>query len=135
MLGSNDYEGSDMMIMRKLSSHVVNPANDRIVIEVLDEFGHGGACHEYMVKWPRNDLKDGIRISFQNGPIATVGVNGLTHEVLLAILEDRLVGFQQGEYRSMWNAIALRGVRLAQWALKMRTVGRMRRGVEGTHLK
>jgi hypothetical protein len=42
---------------------------------------------------------------FQNGPIAEVGVNGVTHEVLLAIVADRLRSFQKG-------AVRLQGERL-----------------------
>lgn len=34
-------------IMRKLTDHIVNPANDKITIRVIDEPGAGGANHEY----------------------------------------------------------------------------------------
>jgi len=116
---------------RQLTGHIVNPANDQIVIEVLDEPGHGGACHEYSVSFP--GATGNIDICFQNGPIAEAGVNGLTHEVLLAILEDRLKGFQAGPYACEENRLALEYIRAAQEQLQSRTKARMARGVEGTH--
>jgi len=116
--------------MRELHSHKVNPANDALTIKVLDEPGAGGANHEYDVTggtaWP-------TFIRFQNGPIAEVGVNGITHEVLLAILIDRMRSFQAGAYACRENAIALTKLEEAQMWLLQRTRNRMDRGVEGTH--
>ncbi|RXT29358.1 hypothetical protein B5P46_11800 [Rhizobium leguminosarum] len=74
-------------------------------------------------------------IYFQNGPINEVGVNGLTHEVLLAIVADRLRSFQAGPYSCKENACALTKIEEAQHWLQSRTLARMRRGVEGTHTK
>ena len=114
---------------RILDGHKVNPANDQLIVEVADEPGVGGACHEYLISWPNGTT----RISFQNGPIAEAGVNGLTHEVLLAILIDRLEGFQSGPFTNNFNQQALERLRAAQTALLARTLERMARGVEGTH--
>jgi hypothetical protein len=118
--------------MRKLDDHKVNPANDTLTVAVLDEPGHGGACHEYEISHPG---LQSVRISFQNGPINADGngVNGLTHEVLLAIVADRLRGFQKGPYACKANACALTHIEEAQHWLQQRTLERMRRGVEGTH--
>lgn len=116
--------------MRVLYSHKVNPANDQLQIVVLDEPGAGGACHEY-------DVTGGAAvptyIRFQNGPISEVGVNGITHEVLLAILVDRMQAFQKGPYACRENALALTKLEEAQHWLHHRTKLRMDRGVEGTH--
>jgi hypothetical protein len=127
--------------MRELTSHKVNGLNEALTIEVLDEPGQGSACHEYRIAFDRHmlqdvkSMKDMCQISFQNGPIAEVGVNGISQEALLAIVEDRLIGFQSGEYACRENAIALTKVQEAmQWLLK-RTRDRMARGVEGTHQK
>lgn len=117
--------------MRQIHEHKVNPANDKICIVVADEPGHGGACHEYRVTV--DNVGGVVQISFQNGPINEVGVNGLTHEVLLAILADRLRGFQAGPYACKANACALTHIEEAQHWLQSRTLERMRRGVEGTH--
>ncbi len=116
--------------MRLINDHKVNPANDKIELVVLDEPGSGGACHEY-----RATLLDGreTHISFQNGPINEVGVNGLTHEVLIAIVVDRLRDFQRGPYACRENALALTKLEEAQQWLQHRTRARTARGVEGTH--
>lgn len=124
--------------MRELTDHVVNPANDTIKINVVDEPGAGGANHAYQVLLPNS--KDGgeafaTNIMFQNGPIAEHGINGLTQEVLLAIVADRLRSFQAGPYSCRENAIALTNVEQAQLWLQKRTRDRMKRGVEGTHQK
>lgn len=118
--------------MRKIEDHKVNPANDTIEITVVDEPGHGGAYHEYEISHGNFPT---IKISFQNGPISEDGngVNGITHEVLLAIVMDRLRGFQNGPYACKSNACALTHIEEAQHWLQKRTLERMRRGVEGTH--
>lgn len=116
--------------MRLITDHKVNPANDKIELAVLDEPGQGGACHEY-----RATLPDGTetQISFQNGPINEVGVNGLTHEVLIAIVADRMRDFQRGLYACRENAIALTKLDEALLWLDKRTRDREARAVEGTH--
>lgn len=134
--------------MRTLEGHKVNPANDRLVVIVADEPGHGGANHRYEVTgFDTNGNASAIDstgykssfsktiILFQNGPIgeAGVGVNGVTHEVLLEILADRLRGFQSGPYACRANADALQHIEEAQAILQARTKERMSRGVEGTH--
>jgi hypothetical protein len=115
---------------RFLTGHQVNPANDLLKIEVLDEPGSGGAHHCYRITWPGDS---GTLIEFQNGPIGEVGVNGITHEALLAILIDRLECFQAGPYASLYNDDALHSLRHAQQRLLDRTRERMARNVEGTH--
>lgn len=119
--------------MRTIDDHKVNPANDTLNIEVLDGPGQGNACHEYVVS---HDNMQPTNINFQNGPIGVDGngVNGLTHEVLLAIVADRLKGFQSGRYSCKANACALTHIEEAQHWLQQRTLERMRRGVEGTHI-
>lgn len=118
--------------MRQLTDHKVNPANDLVAINVMDEPGAGGACHEYDVVLPTGQS---TRISFQNGPIADAGVNGLTQEVLLTIVADRLRSFQAGAFACRENALALTKIEEAQHWLHSRTLTRMARGVEGTHQK
>lgn len=134
--------------MRELTGHRVNPANDTLKIEVRDEPGSGGAHHCYAITGfdyannpavPKHTQasylkdEDTAHILFQNGPINEVGVNGVTHEALLAILIDRMEGFQGGPYASPDNQEALDAMRTAQTALQRRTKARMARGVEGTH--
>ena len=117
--------------MRTIDEHKVNPVNDAIDIKVMDEPGAGGACHSY-----RCEFGDPIRlvdIVFQNGPINEHGVNGLTHEALLAIVIDRLRSFQAGPFNCKANACAITHLEEALHWLQSRTLERMRRGVEGTH--
>lgn len=131
--------------MREIHDHKVNPANDTLTIEVQDEPGAGGAHHRYAIYGidpstnPSADdcCRDETRatVLFQNGPINEVGVNGLTHEALLAIVADRLRSFQAGPYSCKANACALTKIEEAQHWLQSRTLERMRRGVEGTHEK
>jgi hypothetical protein len=116
--------------MRTLEGHKVNPANDQLTVTVRDEAGAGNACHEYQIKLPDGS---GVRLAFQNGPIAEAGVNGITHEALLAILIDRLEGFQSGPFANDYNASALAHLQSAQGCLIERTRERMSRGVEETH--
>lgn len=116
--------------LRVIDTHKVNPLNDVLVIGVMDEPGHGGACHEYRITMP--DAFN-VYVNFQNGPINQAGVNGITHEVLLAILIDRLEGFQKGPYACRENADAIIDLTRALNVLKKRTQQRMERGVEGTH--
>jgi hypothetical protein len=115
--------------MRTLNEHQINPANDTLTISVMDDPGAGGANHHYHISGGL--VEDAIY--FQNGPIPESGVNGLTHEVLLAIVADRLRSFQAGPYACKANACALTHIEEAQHWLQQRTIERMRRGVEGTH--
>ena len=133
-------------MIRELTGHKVNPVNDKLTVSVLDEPGAGGAHHFYAISGFDADLnpsteiivpnvgdKDWVAIVFQNGPINQVGVNGVTHETLIAILIDRLRCFQAGPYACPDSNIALSHLEAAQGSLHNRTRARMARGVEGTH--
>lgn len=108
---------------RTLPSH-----SPDITLTALDEPGHGGACHNYEIEVDG----ESTYIYFQNGPIAESGVNGLTHEVLIAILQDRLQGFQAGKYACDENRLALEYLNAALDQLQSRTKARVARGVEGS---
>lgn len=130
--------------MREVTSHIVNPVNDKIKIEVTDEPGAGGANHRYKLSGmylnnnrSRITAEDPIgflTILFQNGPIAENEVNGVTQEALLAIIADRLEAFQAGSFACMENQNALEHVRDAMTWLQSRTKARMARGVEGKNV-
>lgn len=120
--------------MRQITSHIVNPVNDKLAITVTDEPGAGGANHEYRISWERGALGGKCLISFQNGPIAEHGVNGITQEALLAIVADRLNSFQNGPFACRENEVALEKVVEAMETLQMRTKARMARGVEGKNI-
>lgn len=134
--------------MRELTDHKINECNEALIISAVDKPGSGGANHRYEITGfdtnlnPSNVSSAGFRSSFsnlpvifQNGPIKEVGVNGVTHEVLLAIVIDRMRCFQNGNYSCRENSIALTHLETALLWLNKRTRDRIARNVEGTHQK
>lgn len=135
--------------MREIRDHVVNPANDVLKIIVTDQPGSGGANHAYEISGfdlSTNRSADHpeygqiaagmatkMELVFQNGPINEVGVNGITHEVLIAILLDRMRAFQRGPFACRENALAVTKLEEAQHWLAHRTNRRVAEGSEGTH--
>lgn len=130
--------------MRTVEYHKINPANDILSVTVEDAPGSGGANHLYMIRGfntgtnpscpftaRHGSPSEHATVLFQNGPIGEVGVNGITQEVLLAIVIDRLRSFQAGPFSSRENAMALTKCEEALHWLQQRTLDRMRRGVEG----
>ncbi|MDR1191224.1 MAG: hypothetical protein LBK60_06125 [Verrucomicrobiales bacterium] len=132
---------SQLPPQRKLTGHIVNPANDKLTITVEDHAGAGGANHKYRISGFDPDSNPshvidppnyGAVLLFQNGAINEVGVNGITQEALLEVCIDRLQGFQSGPYACRENALALTKLQEAQMWLQKRTRDRLARGVEGT---
>ena len=129
--------------MRELTSHKVAGLNEALRIEVLDEPGAGGACHEYRIVYEEPAQAPELQrvglgsftmpITFQKGPIAEAGVNGISNEALLAIVLDRLQGFKSGKFRCEENQLALEHVIAAMHWLHRRTADRVARAVEGTN--
>ncbi len=122
--------------MRELTGHKVSGVNDRLIVTAVDSPGTGGASHNYSIGLTGEEegvVTWRITLPFQTGPIREVGVNGITHEALLAVLIDRLEGFQRGKFACDANERALRGLIAARDALLDRTRERAARGVEGTH--
>jgi hypothetical protein len=118
--------------MREVNTHKVEGDKvQQVSITVLDEPGNGNACHKYSIALP--NLEETI-ISFQNGPIKEVGVNGLTHESLLAVVLDRLESFQAGDYACHENAMALTYITKGLEVLQLRTMRRLGLGIEGTSI-
>lgn len=72
------------------------------------------------------------RLVFQLGPIKEAGVNGITNEALLAVLNHRLK-YLNTKFPCAENQRAINHLELAQQALESRTKDRLARGVEGTH--
>lgn len=118
--------------MRTIEYHKINPTNDTLDVVVKDAPGHGGASHVYEVHHASTaGIAPLLAVNFQNGPIGEHGVNGVTQEILLAIVIDRLRSFQAGPFSSRENALALTKIEEALHWLQQRTLDRMRRGVEG----
>lgn len=106
-------------------------------VVVVDDRGQGGANHEYTIESVPSVENYPVavfgRVSFQNGPVKEFGINGCHQEDLLAIVIDRLEGFQAGPYACRENALALTKIQEALHWLNHRTEDRKRRGVEGTN--
>lgn len=122
--------------MRQLQGHKVNEVNKALTITAFGEPGVHGAHRQYHIDgfrvWSQT-VPSSCLLTFQDGPPAEVGVNGITHEALLEVLIDRLSGFQSGLFACTWNAGALSHLREAKRMLNARTQVRADRGVEGTH--
>ena len=117
--------------MREIHTHEATEA-DKAIRVTADEPSHGNASHHYKIGWiARDGTSHGNAIDFQRGPVGEYGVNGLTNEVLLAIVADRLEGYQSGPFACLDNALALNNVQTALLHLKVRTKMRLERGVEG----
>lgn len=123
--------------MRTITEHQINECNGAIELTADEpDEANGNASHHYTARWyERDESGMEIELLFQHGPIKEVGTNGITHEVLLAVLIDRLRGFQSGAYACDENRRALVSLMEARDALFERTKARVERGVEGTHQK
>lgn len=116
--------------MREIVTHQCGAGMDEALkILVLDEPGPGNACHRYSIGLA--NAADPMEINFQKGAVAEAGPNGISCESLLAVVIDRLEGFQSGPYPCEENRIALDHCQRAIRTLHKRTIERAARNVEG----
>lgn len=124
--------------MRKLKTiQKNNLLND---VYAADNKGNGGANHLYIIFFNEPDLDPETEhttlIQFQNGPRNESGSeSGIIDTDLLEIVRDRLIGFQQGEFATRENAIALTHIETALLWLNKRVEDRAARGILGTSKK
>src|SRR5574343_408947 len=114
--------------MRELRKHKVAGSGLDLTIKVLGNTGPGGANHLYEIRYDDKETRINqyrTEIEFQNGPIKEVGINGVSHEALLAIIIDRLEKFQEGPFKSAYNGIALEKCEEALFWLQQRTRDRI----------
>lgn len=109
-------------------------------VTVIDEKGTGNANHKYKIEnidFNPLDVENGTfaYVNFQNGAIKENGVNGCHNEDLIAIVIDRLDGFQSGDFACKENEEALIKLLEASMWLNKRTQDRINRGVEGRTVK
>jgi hypothetical protein len=109
--------------------HRVEGESTLISLKTEGEKTAGGAYSKYVVTIPGQQFE----LPFQDGPIPIVGHNGLTQEVLAAIIIHRLECFQSGDYPCEENKIALKYFQAGLEHLKRRTRDRIARGVEGAN--
>ena len=109
------------------------------IVTALDGPGPGNASHKYrVIEAKREDdfpPRGFASVEFQEGPIKEEGVNGCHNEDLIAIVIDRLQGFQQGRFKCRENALAITKLEEALHWLRHRTDDRTRRGVEGFNIE
>ncbi|ORE91015.1 hypothetical protein [Aurantimonas sp. 22II-16-19i] len=86
--------------MPKIDGHKIHPVSKMIDVATAGRKGASHAHAAYKVTLP-----DGTEIilSFQTGQRGAGEANGLTNEILLAIVADRLRAFQGGPYACMEN--------------------------------
>lgn len=98
--------------------------------------GGGGARHLYIILRHtdgQGDVAPFAEIRFQEGPRKEPGSKtGVLDVDLLEIVRDRLMAFQDGEYRCRENAIALTHIEKALLWMNKRVEDRAERGVLGT---
>lgn len=120
--------------MRIIPRRQVNELNDAITITADDQNeANGNASHHYNIKLtlPNGGERNWV-LDFQDGPIKEEGFNGLTSEVLMDILIDRMKSFQSSKFSCRENAIALTHLETAVLWMQERTRVRVSQNVEGT---
>ena len=122
--------------MRHVPHLALTPTDKAITITADDRDPQSGnMSHDYVITFAAPE--DGapelapVTVHFQHGPIKECGVNGITNEVLLALVIDRLHGAQEGTFKCRENALAITAIEEASLWLAKRTLDRMTRGVEG----
>jgi len=113
--------------MRKIETHLCSGLSKQLRLSA-GEAGAGGASYDYMAE---GSAGWAWLFRFQNGLVPEVGLNGVTNEVLLAIVHDRLKGFQAGDFPCRENADAIAAIEVALGCLHERTSKRLAAGVEG----
>jgi hypothetical protein len=98
-----------------------------------------GAPHHFVIRvvasqeTPVQETPVLAKIDFQEGPIGEHGVNGMANEDALHMVLARLNAFQGTEFKCKENAMAITKIEEALLWLRARTMGREKRGIEGTH--
>lgn len=119
--------------MREIFDHksgLTNDPSDALLVLAIDERGPGNANHEYLIQLKEN-VPYSASVKFQFGPLLENEFNGVSNESVLAVVIDRLKGFQAGPFACRENAIALTHLQDAMHWLHSRTRDRAFRGVEG----
>jgi hypothetical protein len=133
--------------MRKIETHLANGESSSLEILAIEHPHSVGGTHRYDVTGfdtstnPSGISEAGHRCSmgrlivlFQNGVVNTMGQNGITMEVLLAICEYRLGQFNGTPYDGAETEEALEHVSKALAALKRRTEKRIQAGTAGSYV-
>lgn len=103
----------------------------------MDEKGNGNANYKYLVVSDTGLIQPvETNLYFQNGARKDKNsTHGVLDTDLLEIVRDRLIGFQDGEYSSRYNALALTHIEEALMWMNRRVEDRIERNVLGTYNK
>jgi hypothetical protein len=121
--------------MRHLEDHKVTTLNrECVTVRAVDAKDSDGAHHLYQI-----DVRDPQKgsniyrtmLMFQKGGLQDVGPNGLTDQALIAIVLDRMRGFQEGPYKCDENIPVILHLESVLEVFRIRAEERAARGVEG----
>jgi hypothetical protein len=110
------------------------PVTCPVNVAALDEKDPeaGGANHRYAIQF--GGPQDVCVIQFQHGARGVEGSKaGVFEDALLAILADRMEGFQGGKFACAENGVALEHIQRARAALNERIAKRMAKSVLGVN--
>jgi len=133
-----EVEIKESAMAKILTAHIVE-GDQNLILRALDDEGFGGAHHVYEVteSLSEDELPVGqtAHIIFQNGPAKEVGMNGVQHIHLLAMIADRLRAFQRSEFACDENAACLAAVEQAMHWDRERTRRRIAQKTEGQNIE
>ncbi len=126
--------------MKKLE-HDLLTSKYTVVLHEEPEKMNYNAPHNFEVLTTLSDARKDLstapyllqKIHFQEGPVKECGVNGVMNEDLIAMVITRLEHFQKSEFACRENALAITKLEEALLWLRKRTMGREKKGIEGTH--
>lgn len=117
--------------MKKLEHDLLTNKYTEVYHEA--EFSYNAPHHFEVRDWTHGEILG--KVDFQEGPIKEKGVNGVNNEDLIAMVICRLEHFNNSEFKCRENAVAITKLEESLLWLRKRTMGREKRGVEGTHVK
>jgi hypothetical protein len=126
--------------MKKLEHDLLTSKYTEVWHEEPEEMNYN-APHNFEVLTTLSDARKDLstapyllqKIHFQEGPVKECGVNGVMNEDLIAMVITRLEHFQKSEFACRENALAITKLEEALLWLRKRTMGREKKGIEGTH--
>jgi len=114
---------------RQITKHHDGHGLNESINILADDPDQSGASHVYMGSIEAAPV---LTLQFQKGPRGELGSTpGVTEAAVLAVLIDRLKGFQEGPYACKENAIILSGLEDCLHWTKARADERASRGVLG----
>jgi len=123
--------------MKEVTEHIVNDHDRQPEIFAGPIVSPGNASQIYELTYPYThpESYELDQTGFESVALefVTLDNGGVTNEALLAIVIDRLEGFQAGPFACDENQLALDSAKASLEFLKMRTKERQARGVENTH--